>query len=87
MNKNHLAIRLKELRNQEGLSQEVLADESSLSLRTIQRIEIVAEKWQDDYNSYHPHSSLEDKSPIEFSNRRQPLLGVLKPQEGAVIKL
>jgi transcriptional regulator with XRE-family HTH domain len=39
MNKNHLAIRLKELRNQKGLSQEVLADESSLSLRTIQRIE------------------------------------------------
>jgi len=39
MNKNHLAIRLKELRNQKGLSQEVLADESGLSLRTIQRIE------------------------------------------------
>ncbi|RLD29433.1 MAG: DNA-binding protein [Bacteroidetes bacterium] len=39
MNKNHLAIRLKELRNQKGKSQEVLADESGLSLRTIQRIE------------------------------------------------
>ena len=39
MNKNHLATRLKELRNQKGMSQEVLADESSLSLRTIQRIE------------------------------------------------
>jgi len=39
MNKNHLAIRLKELRNQKGMSQEVLADESGLSLRTIQRIE------------------------------------------------
>ena len=39
MNKNHLAIRLKELRNQRGMSQEVLADESGLSLRTIQRIE------------------------------------------------
>ncbi len=39
MNKNNLAIRLKELRNQKGMSQEVLADESGLSLRTIQRIE------------------------------------------------
>ena len=39
MNKNQLAIRLKELRNQRGMSQEVLADESGLSLRTIQRIE------------------------------------------------
>jgi len=39
MNKNQLAIRVKELRNQKGMSQEVLADESGLSLRTIQRIE------------------------------------------------
>lgn len=39
MNKNHLAIRVKELRNQKGMSQEFLADESGLSLRTIQRIE------------------------------------------------
>ena len=39
MNKNNLATRLKELRNQKGMSQEVLADESGLSLRTIQRIE------------------------------------------------
>ncbi len=39
MNKNHLAKRLKELRNQRGMSQEVLAEESGLSMRTIQRIE------------------------------------------------
>lgn len=39
MNKNHLAIRLKKLRNQKGMSQEALANESGLSLRTIQRIE------------------------------------------------
>ncbi len=39
MKKNHLAIRAKELRNQKGMSQEVLAEESGLSLRTIQRIE------------------------------------------------
>lgn len=39
MDKNYLATRLKELRNQRGMSQEALADESGLSLRTIQRIE------------------------------------------------
>ena len=39
MDKSLLALRLKELRNQKGMSQEVLADESGLSLRTIQRIE------------------------------------------------
>ena len=39
MNKNYLAQRLKELRNKKGMSQEFLADESGLSLRTIQRIE------------------------------------------------
>ena len=39
MNNNYLAIRLKKLRNQRGMSQEALADESGLSLRTIQRIE------------------------------------------------
>lgn len=35
----NLAKRVKELRNKKGFSQEKLADESSLSLRTIQRIE------------------------------------------------
>ena len=39
MTNNHLAIKLKALRNLKGMSQEVLADESGLSLRTIQRIE------------------------------------------------
>ena len=39
MKKNHLAIRVIELRNQKGMSQEILAEESGLSLRTIQRIE------------------------------------------------
>ena len=39
MDKSQLAIRLKELRTQKGMSQEFLADESGLSLRTIQRIE------------------------------------------------
>lgn len=39
MDKNQLATRIKELRGQKGMSQEILADESGLSLRTIQRIE------------------------------------------------
>jgi transcriptional regulator with XRE-family HTH domain len=39
MNNLNLALRVKELRNRKGFSQEILAEESSLSLRTIQRIE------------------------------------------------
>jgi transcriptional regulator with XRE-family HTH domain len=39
MNNLHLAQRIKELRNRKGMSQEFLAEESGLSLRTIQRIE------------------------------------------------
>ena len=36
MNKNLLGLRIKELRKQKGMSQEFLAEESGLSLRTIQ---------------------------------------------------
>tara|TARA_R110002050_G_scaffold57866_7_gene130283 strand:- start:75889 stop:76488 length:600 start_codon:yes stop_codon:yes gene_type:complete len=39
MDNLHLAERIKELRNRKGISQELLAEESGLSLRTIQRIE------------------------------------------------
>tara|TARA_R110001592_G_scaffold328630_1_gene610257 strand:+ start:162 stop:779 length:618 start_codon:yes stop_codon:yes gene_type:complete len=39
MNNQNLAIKIKNLRNQNGFSQEQLAEESKLSLRTIQRIE------------------------------------------------
>jgi len=39
MNNTHLSARVKELRNKKGMSQEILAEESGLSLRTIQRIE------------------------------------------------
>jgi len=39
MKKSHLSSRVKELRNRKGISQETLAEESGLSLRTIQRIE------------------------------------------------
>ncbi|TVZ07912.1 putative Tic20 family protein [Cellulophaga sp. RHA_52] len=39
MNNLNLAHRIKDLRNRKGISQENLAEESGLSLRTIQRIE------------------------------------------------
>jgi transcriptional regulator with XRE-family HTH domain len=39
MDNNYLALRVKKLRNQRGMSQEFLAEKSGLSLRTIQRIE------------------------------------------------
>ncbi|WKK67065.1 helix-turn-helix domain-containing protein [Lutimonas zeaxanthinifaciens] len=39
MDNSQLAIRIKELRSQKGMSQEFLAEESGLSLRTIQRVE------------------------------------------------
>lgn len=39
MKNRNLAKRVKELRNRKGFSQEILAEESGLSLRTIQRIE------------------------------------------------
>lgn len=39
MNNLNLALRVKELRTRKGFSQEMLAEESSLSLRTIQRVE------------------------------------------------
>jgi len=39
MKNAHLSVRVKELRNKKGMSQEILAEESGLSLRTIQRIE------------------------------------------------
>ncbi|MBJ7880194.1 helix-turn-helix domain-containing protein [Gelidibacter salicanalis] len=39
MNNQNLSIKIKDLRNRKGFSQEQLAEESKLSLRTIQRIE------------------------------------------------
>lgn len=39
MKNKDLALKVKELRSRKGMSQEVLAEESGLSLRTIQRIE------------------------------------------------
>ncbi|MBD0833801.1 DUF4870 domain-containing protein [Flavobacterium chuncheonense] len=39
MKNQNLAIKIKDLRNRKGFSQEQLSDESKLSLRTIQRIE------------------------------------------------
>ncbi len=39
MNNQNLAIKIKDLRNRKGFSQEQLSEEAKLSLRTIQRIE------------------------------------------------
>lgn len=39
MENQHLAMKIKDLRNRRGFSQEQLSEESKLSLRTIQRIE------------------------------------------------
>ncbi|MCH8080720.1 MAG: helix-turn-helix domain-containing protein [Proteobacteria bacterium] len=39
MKSSHLSARVKDLRKQKGMSQEILAEESGLSLRTVQRIE------------------------------------------------
>ena len=39
MNNQNLAIKVKDLRNRKGFSQEQLSEESKLSLRTVQRIE------------------------------------------------
>jgi transcriptional regulator with XRE-family HTH domain len=39
MKNQNLSIKVKDLRNRKGFSQEQLAEESRLSLRTIQRIE------------------------------------------------
>ncbi|MBK8548951.1 MAG: transposase [Saprospiraceae bacterium] len=36
---------------------------------SIHQFNIISEKWQDDYNDYHPHQSLKYKSPREFAAR------------------
>ena len=38
---------------------------------SISQFNIIAGKWQEDYNSNHPHQSLGNKSPIEFGPRSQ----------------
>lgn len=40
---------------------------------SISQFNILAEEWAADYNQYHPHTSLGNKSPHEHRKRRQPL--------------
>ena len=40
---------------------------------SISQFNLLAEEWSNDYNNYHPHKSLADKSPREYRIRRQPL--------------
>lgn len=48
-------------------------------LSSISQLNIISEKWREDYNYYHPHSSLGDKSPLEYARLENPQYGVLKP--------
>lgn len=36
---------------------------------SIHQFNVIAEKWKDDYNDYHPHKSLGNKSPREYATR------------------
>ncbi len=38
--------------------------------RNIKQFEIIAENWREDYNNFHPHSSLNDKTPIKDCTRQ-----------------
>ena len=52
---------------------------------TVQQFNIIAEKWMDDFNKYHPHKALNKMSPIEFADRRQPSFGLYKAQKRAEV--
>ena len=43
---------------------------------SISQFDIIANKWCEDYNDNHPHSSLGKKSPKEYGKRRQNSLGL-----------
>ena len=36
---------------------------------SIHQFNIISEKWKDDYNNYHPHTSLGRRSPREYASR------------------
>ncbi|MEM9547574.1 MAG: IS3 family transposase [Bacteroidota bacterium] len=52
---------------------------------SIEQVNIITEKWMEDFNRYHPHSALNKKSPIEFADRRQPSFGLYKAQKRAEV--
>ena len=52
---------------------------------TVQQFNVIAEKWMEDFNHYHPHQALNKMSPIEFADRRQPSFGLYKAQKRAVV--
>ena len=43
---------------------------------SISQFNVIAEKWQHDYNEFHPHKGLKNRSPREFAQRRRPSLGL-----------
>lgn len=52
-------------------------------LNSLSQLNKISEKWREDYNYYHPHSSLGDKSPLEYARLENPQYGVLKPHIGS----
>jgi len=50
---------------------------------SVGQFNIIAERWQEDYNDNHPHQSLQNKSPREYAQRRHPFWG-LAPKRGEV---
>ncbi len=42
---------------------------------SVSQFNIIAEKWQEDYNNNHPHKSLENKSPREYAQRSKSHVG------------
>jgi putative transposase len=45
---------------------------------SIPQYNIIAEKWKDDYNQYHPHDSLGKNSPREFAPRQKSFTGLAR---------
>ena len=44
--------------------------------RSLRQFNVLAEKWKEDHNQYHPHKSLKNRNPREHAQRRQPILGL-----------
>jgi putative transposase len=42
----------------------------------LRQFNVLAEKWQEDYNYFHPHCSFKNKSPKEYATRGSKPLGL-----------
>ena len=43
---------------------------------SLAQFNVLAEKWQEDYNNFHPHNSLGNQSPKEYAPRGSKPLGL-----------